>query len=149
MDLIINFFKSIDGIPYYIMVVVNAILIFAIIGYLGEKNNEKILKMSMNVGPSNLKSGTMNLNVTHSSPVPTASIPQVAATQVQQAVPVNNSVNSNVVNNTNNPIPVVSNNQVVNNPIPTINNTQNNENQNEKAPDVLVINSSSVNKDVK
>ena len=43
MDFIIDFFIGIDGWLYYTILVINTILIFAIIGYLGEKNNEQLL----------------------------------------------------------------------------------------------------------
>ena len=167
MDFIIDFFKSIDGIPYYIILAVNTILIFAIIGYLGEKNNEKLLKMSMELGQSNLKSGTMNLNITHASTHSNATIPTVAATQVE-----NVSDNMNVQNVAGDtpaigimpsgqvsspamvqPTPIVhpqpmnvNNNQVEQ---PIIRPEDNEVDPNEKAPSVLVINSSDMNNGAK
>jgi len=164
MEFIIDFFRGIDGWPYYIMLVVNTILIFAIIGYLGEKNNEQLLKLSTNAGTSNLKSGTMNLTPVHSSPSHNdANIPKVEAT------PITNSQNVSVANNvqptspilTNQPAngtaPVVNQSPVANSPIPTINQAvkpiirpeDNEVDPNEKAPAVLIINSSDNNKDVK
>lgn len=165
MDFIINFFKSIDGIPYYIILVVNTILIFAIIGYLGEKNNDKLVKMSMEMGESNLKSGTMNLNITHTSTHSNAAIPTVAPTQVEN-VSTNMNVQSVVgdapaigivhneagvsnvtVSPASNPQPMNFPNNQVGQPI--IRPEDNEVDPNEKAPSVLVINSSDMNNDAK
>ena len=54
---IIDFFRSIDGVVYYVMLAVNTILIFAIIGYLGEQNNKKLIQMSRNTPVHNNKGG--------------------------------------------------------------------------------------------
>ena len=164
MEFIIDFFRSIDGWPYYIMLVVNAILIFAIIGYLGEKNNEQLLKLSTNAGTSNLKSGTMNLTPVHSSPSHNdANIPKVAATPTTNtqnvAAPNNVQPASPILNNqsASGTVPVVNQAPAVTSPIPTINQAakpiirpeDNEVDPNEKAPAVLIINSSDNNKDVK
>jgi hypothetical protein len=166
VDFIIDFFRSIDGIPYYIILVVNTILIFAIIGYLGEKNNENLLKISMVKGQSNLKSGTMNLNIAHTSTHSTSAIPTVAATQVEN---VSDNMNvSNVSGDTpavgilpstqDNPNPAVGLAPVNSQPM-NINNNQtgqqiirpedNEADPNEKVPSVLVINSSDMNNGAK
>lgn len=183
MDFIIDFFKSIDGIPYYIMLVVNAILIFAIIGYLGEKNNEELMKLGMNTTTTpDVKNGETNLATNEgSTPIPVASptaIPTVAPTMsnannVQsnnQSIPLqqlnsNNQVNQQVVNqpiiNTqsipnqnnngipvNNLVPIQSANQV-GNQIPVNSPIDNTVDPNEKAPALLIINSTDSNKDAK
>lgn len=146
MEIIIDFFRGIDGWPYYTILVVNTILIFAIIGYLGDKNNEQLIKMGMDTKTPELKNGAMNLTPVHSASVQKeATIPQVSPTQI---------TNSQVVTNN---VAVPSENKNVNNTIPIINqnasaqvNSINNEiDPNEKAPSVLVINSSDINKDAK
>ena len=151
MDFIIDFFIGIDGWIYYTMLVVNTILIFAIIGYLGEKKNEEILKLSMNMDSTDLKSGTMNLNPGNINN--STSIPTVSATQANSAMP------SSINNNPNiNPIPAtqpaqgVSNSSSVplNQVATPVNKPINNEiDPNEKAPAVLIINSPNNNQDVK
>lgn len=87
---IISFFRDIDGVLYYIILVVNAILIFAIIGYLGEKNNEKIVKMGMNTQAPNLN-GAINLNVITQTSHSEASIPTLAPTMSNVPTDANNS----------------------------------------------------------
>jgi len=165
VDFIIDFFRSIDGISYYIILVVNTILIFAIIGYLGEKNNENLLKLSVAQGQSNLKSGTMNLNITHAATHSTATIPTVAATQVERV-----SDNTNVASVTGDTPaigivpnvqsnPVISTVPIANSQPVNVDNTSgrqtiirpedNEVDPNEKAPSVLVINSSDMNNGAK
>ena len=168
MDFIIDFFRSIDGVLYYIILIVNTILIFAIIGYLGEKNNEKLLKMSMAMGESNLKSGTMNLSITHTSTHSNSVIPTVEATQME------NMPNADMISNFSGSAPAVGitqNEQVIPNVVlnqqsgvvnnqpnntfvnpsekPVIRPEDNEVDPNEKAPSVLIINSSDVNNGAK
>lgn len=167
VDFIIDFFQSIDGILYYIILVVNTILIFAIIGYLGEKNNESLLKLGVEQGQSNLQSSTMNLNITHTSTHSQAAIPTVAATQVEN---VSNNMN---IPNTVGDIPAIgivpeiqanntlaiSQSTVVNQQPENINDNQESQSiirpedneidPNEKAPSVLVINSADMNNGAK
>jgi len=185
MDFIIDFFRGIDGWFYYIMLVFNTIFIFAIIGYLGDMNNDELLNASMNMGGPDIKGDSMNLNSVRSTPTHNnASIPTVSATPVQNnqnniatqqpvsqpvvpfvnpsvaSVPQNTNTNVNnvPVNNStvpSSPIPV-TNPVAPSAPIPTTNSAQaviqqenNVVDTNEKAPAVLVINSSDMNKDVK
>ncbi len=131
MDFIINFFRGIDGITYYVVLVVNTILIFAIIGYLGEKNNEKILKMSMNttgVNPSNQPiNNNPTSNISSNNNQGGIAIPKVAPTQANvasnpqpvasiQNAQLNNSVNNNVsIATPGNNIPV---NNTINSSVP-------------------------------
>ena len=131
MDLIISFFRDIDGILYYVILVVNTILILAIIGYLGDKNNEKILQMSMNtngVNPSNqpINNNTTS-NVNSSNNHGGLAIPKVAPTQANvasnpqpvasiQNTQLNNSVNNNAsIATPGNNIPV---NNTINSSVP-------------------------------
>lgn len=125
MDIVINFFKSIDGIPYYIILVVNTILIFAIIGYLGEKSNEELMKLGMDTTLPNKDED----NHMRQKPVQVASssvglsIPKVSATAVPNpqvnSIPTPN-VTPAVGQNVNSNIPVGLN--VSNGPIqPTVN----------------------------
>ena len=155
MDFIINFFTGIDGWIYYTILVVNTILIFAIIGYMGEKNNEQLLKASMSVGNSNIKSGATNLTPTSVSAMNTgaqAPSPVTAPISQNNVVPPVQAVNSQQISLPNNMqgVPTGSTQSVattIQNP-----NTNVNVNQNapvEQAPSVLVINSSDANKDVK
>lgn len=104
MDFIISFFRNIDGPLYYSILVVNTILIFAIIGYLGEKNNEQMMKFGMNTNMDMSKNGALNLNTKPVQPVKeVASIPKVAATAVpnplNQNVAVNNQTVQQPINN--------------------------------------------------
>lgn len=131
MDLIISFFRDIDGILYYVILVVNTILIFAIIGYLGDKNNEKILQMSMNtngVNPSNQPINNNTIpNVNNSNNHGGLAIPKVAPTQANvasnpqpvasiQNTQLNNSVNNNAsIATPGNNIPV---NNTINSSVP-------------------------------
>lgn len=131
MDLIISFFRDIDGILYYVILVVNTILIFAIIGYLGDKNNEKILQMSMNtngVNPSNQPiNNNTTPNVNNSNNHGGLAIPKVAPTQANvasnpqpvasiQNTQLNNSVNNNAsIATPGNNIPV---NNTINSSVP-------------------------------
>ncbi|MBQ7136470.1 MAG: hypothetical protein IJO43_00650 [Bacilli bacterium] len=144
MDFIIDFFIGIDGWLYYTILVINTILIFAIIGYLGEKNNEQLLKVGMAVSSPNIKSGTTNLTPTHSS------APVNQNTTVQNGQPINHQqVNTVVPNNAQiNPSNVTSG---VTNSAQSHNLNQNISptTSNEQTPSVLVINSTNVNKDVK
>lgn len=162
MDIVITFFRDIDGWVYYVMLVVNTILIFAIIGYLGEKSNEQLMKLSMNTGiPSNDSNvNNINLNSTKANYSSDLNIPKVTATSarpngaITQNVPVNQNVVTPVQNSPVNTVPRnvstipnvvnaesndVSSSSSVNDAIPTV----------EKAPAVLVINSSDSQKDVK
>lgn len=176
MDIIISFFRNIDGWPYYIILVVNAILIFAIIGYLAEKNNEQLMKLGMNTDVPNLNNS--NANVTVSPQVNQSnglSIPKVAPTLVNNPQPLSANPNNIAPNQPVIPPTPATGTPVVQNPIPVNNGGVNpsfnnnsvplqnlNQNQNsvitptnnaidpnEKAPAVLVINSNSSNKDVK
>jgi len=154
---IISFFRNIDGTLYYVILVVNTILIFAILGYLGEKNNQKFIKMGLDVpSPNNSKSFDFSSVTTekHNS----TNIPTVMATAVS-----NNKFIEEIPNNTGSALPVDLNNQnassgIQNNPPVTNNqsaiNTSNGVNQpminnepdpNEKAPAILVINSDNTN----
>ncbi len=161
---IVDFFRSIDGIPYYLMLVVNAILIFAIIGYLGEKNNEKYVKLGMKTNLLN-SNGTVNLNPITTPKHSSTSIPTVAPTMannqgVDNVVTANNNVQSIVANVTDpnvginmaNQNSTFVNNGAINNNNNNINSTQaivrpedNDIDPNEKAPAVLVINSNNTN----
>ena len=132
MDFIIEFFRGIDGWPYYIMLIINTILIFAIIGYLGEKNEQLLLKYNMNTGVSSPNNGVMNMNAPKQNPKNSHS-----------------SVIQNVSNNTNAALNnSVQNNQNIGNQ-PAVNVNNKSKEETEKAPAVLVINSSNGNKDVK
>ncbi len=145
MDFVIFFFRDmIDGWIYYTLLVVNIILILAIIGYMGDRKNAELLKMSMNTVSPSISNGTVNLNSmssTSNSTVTTpATIPKVAPTTVMpqpQNIPNNNPAPSfNVVQPTMNSngsigpnIPLQNiggniNNQV-NNQQPTMPNVQN------------------------
>lgn len=165
---IIDFFRSIDGILYYLILVVNTILIFAIIGYLGEKNNQKLIKMGLNT-PAPANNGSMDFSTTVTQKHNDIAMPTVSATAISNdnnlnvAVPnqnINNYIDPNQVNNqlpnnnqniSNQINGAVPNNNVVGNP--NVNSQQpmpmgvnqpqiNNEiDPNEKAPAVLVINS--------
>lgn len=173
MDFLIDFFRGIDGPLYYSILVVNTILIFAIIGYLGEKSNEQLMKANINTEVNMGGANTLNMNVT--KPVSTTSvtsIPKVSATPVSRTMPVQTQpsqqnmgqMNSNVstpnVNQTpqrqaqpfNNNQPV-TNLQVTSNAVPLQNlnnqptvNANNQVNPQEKAPAVLVINSNNNSK---
>ena len=150
---IIDFFRSIDGIPYYLILVVNTILIFAIIWYLGEKNNQKLIKMGLNT-PAPTNNGSLDFSTTVTQKHNDIAMPTVSATTVSNSANVvagipgqntNNYVESNSISGS------VPNNNVVG--IPNVNSQQpmpmgvnqpqiNNEiDPNEKAPAVLVINS--------
>lgn len=148
---IISFFRNIDGTLYYVILVVNTILIFAILGYLGEKNNQKFIKMGLDVpSPNNSKSFDFSSVTTekHNS----TNIPTVMATAVS-----NNKFMEEIPNNTGSAIPVELNNQNFSNGIqnnPPVINASNGVNQpminnepdpNEKAPAILVINSDNTN----
>lgn len=167
---IVSFFRGIDGWVYYTILVVNTILIFAIIGYLGEKKNEQLMKLGMNTDVPNLNNGAMNLTSTKNPPQAQSgglSIPKVAATQVvsEPQVMSNNYPNQPAISSQPlGQVPVSSpnagiNSTVNNNAIPlqNLNTNQkpiikpedNNIDPNEKAPAVLVINSNPNNKDVK
>lgn len=171
---IISFFRGIDGGLYYVVLAVNTILIFAIIGYLGEKNNQKLIKMSMDTPTPNVNKGLDfsttvqekhgNLEMPTVAATPKENIPiSNNATMVTQMAVMNNSqaiYNANVMNQA---IPNNLNNQQINNAVQNgvtninnqpqmpINNTTNgpsinNEiDPNEKAPAVLVINSDNTN----
>lgn len=144
MDFIIEFFRGIDGWPYYIMLIINTILIFAIIGYLGEKNEQLLLKYNMNIDVSSSNNGAMNMNAPKQNPKNSNSsvIPKVSATAVK-------TTNQNVSNNTNAALNnSVQNNQNIGNQ-PAVNVNNKSKEETEKAPAVLVINSSNGNKDVK
>lgn len=98
MDFIISFFRNIDGPLYYSILVVNTILIFAIIGYLGEKNNEQMMKFGMNTNMDMSKNGTLNLNTKPVQPVKeVASIPKVAATAVSNPLNQNIAVSNQTI----------------------------------------------------
>lgn len=173
MDFLIDFFRGIDGPLYYLILVVNTILIFAIIGYLGEKSNEQMMKTSINTEVNMRGSNTLNMNA--SKVIDTSnvtSIPKISATPInrpitnqQQPISQNTGqINQNLSNTNVNKVisqPVqsvgmnqaVMNPQTVNNSVPlqSINNSANinSNNQNvsqEKAPAVLVINSSNNSK---
>lgn len=122
MDFIIVFFRDmIDGWIYYTILVVNTILIFAIIGYLGERKNNDLIKMGINASFPVLDNGTVDLSSglgNNNTSIPTA-IPQVSATTISNpnVVPQGNSVPilqpvSNNVNPTNNAIPQVASNVI-------------------------------------
>lgn len=160
---IVDFFRSIDGIPYYLILVVNAILIFAIIGYLGEKNNEKYVKLGMETNLPN-SNGTVNLNLITTPKHSSTSIPTIAPTMannqgldnvvtnnnVQSIVPTVTDLNAGI--NMTNQNSTFVNNGAFNNNNNNINSTQaivrpadNYIDPNEKAPAVLVINSNNTN----
>ena len=157
---IISFFRSIDGLLYYVLLVVNTVLIFAIIGYLGEKNNEKFIKMGLKTNIPN-PSGGLNLTPVSMEKHSDASIPTVSPTMVNNQVLENvlnstvqpdNFVNSNWGTNTGNQNGMFVNSVAINNMdnnvnmTPSVINQGNNEiDPNEKAPAVLVINSDNTN----
>ncbi len=173
MDFLIDFFREIDGPLYYSILVVNTILIFAIIGYLGEKSNEQLMKANINTEVNMGGANTLNMNTP--KPVNTtnvASIPKVSATPVSRTAPnqtqplqqsmgqINSNVSTPNVNQTpkaqvqpfNNNQPV-TNPQVTSNAVPLQNlnnqptaNAGNQVNPQEKAPAVLVINSNNNSK---
>ena len=157
---IIDFFRSIDGVTYYVLLFVNAILIFAIIGYLGEKNNQKLIKMGLNT-PAPNNSGAMDFSTTVTQKHNDIAMPVVSATTASNVVTPNSNINTiSTVNNgaayNNQGVTNQINNQIPNNSgvvIPGANNQQtmpmdvnqpqitNEIDPNEKAPAVLVINS--------
>lgn len=138
---IISFFRNIDGPIYFIMLGVNTILILAIIGYLGEKNNEKFVKMSMQTPTTSNLNGAINLNVVTKPNHSDATIPTVAPTMAN--VPVDNNAAQQEINN-NLPTNNVSG-TFINNVAP-VSVEQANENiVNEEVPAVLVINSENTN----
>lgn len=173
MDFLIDFFRGIDGPLYYSILVVNTILIFAIIGYLGEKSNEQLMKANINTEVNMGSANTLNMNVTKPvSATNVASIPKVSATPVSRTAPnqtqtlqqnmgqLNSNVSTPNVNQTpqrqaqpfNNNQPV-TNPQVTSNAVPLQNlnnqptvNASNQVNLQEKAPAVLVINSNNNSK---
>lgn len=110
VDFIISFFRdTIDGWVYYVILVVNTILIFAIIGYLGEKKNAELLKFGMNTSTPTYNNGTVDLSVSSSNAISSSSvIPQLSRTMA-------NNVNPNAIPNVNN--------ATVNNTMPSPNNT--------------------------
>lgn len=144
MDFIIEFFRGIDGWVYYTVLVINTILIFAIIGYLGEKNEQQLLKYNINTDVPNPNNGAMNMNVPKQNleNSNSSTIPKISATTVK-------TTNQNVSNNSNATLnnPVQNNQNMVNQPAVNVNNKGKEEP--EKAPAVLVINSSNNNKDIK
>lgn len=150
---VITFFSSIDGIPYYLMLVVNVILIFAILGYLGDKNNEKYEMLGSKSDLPNTN-GTVNLNTVTTPRQSESSIPVVGPTVVN-----NNQLENNINNNyiqQNSNTSIVNNNQfnenkvfvndINNNYNPQITNLENNSTEsNNNVPAVLVINGDSTN----
>lgn len=155
---IIAFFRNIDGLTYYLMLVINTILIFAIIGYLGEKNNEKYVKFETKPSPVNSNTSINSKPITISKSEP-AKIPVVAPTLIDKQ-PVEKLTNSNPTQ------PSVSNLGVLDTVVNTttngnfVNNSNNNTNQiiptnasveekkddtKEAVPAVLVINSDNTN----
>lgn len=115
---IISFFRSIDGWLYYTILVVNTILIFAIIGYIGEKSNEQMIKLGMNTKTPDLKNGAMNLTPTTapSSSVSTnISIPKVAPTTINKEQPKASLNRTQVANGQNIATPPVNTNMSQNN----------------------------------
>lgn len=168
MDVIISFFRDIDGWPYYIMLVVNTILIFAIIGYLAEKNSEELMKFGMNTSAPEANNGTLNMTPTQTSTVTTGlSIPKVAATvasanpQVSNVQSPNTGAVNQVVSPTQNvsaavpnPVNVANSNSVLPQNMGVVSQSataqaQVGNNATEQAPNVLIINSPNGNKDVK
>lgn len=169
MDIVITFFRDIDGWVYYVMLVVNTILIFAIIGYLGEKSNEQLMKFSMNTNTlSNDSNGNgINLNAPKTNVSSELAIPKVTATATSSngAATQSSSINQTVVNQVQNNPQLASNNSVNNPvtnamPIPNVVSAQSNVVASsspvndinlsaENVPAVLVINSSDSQKDVK
>ena len=155
---IISFFRGIDGLPYYLILVVNTILIFAIIGYLGEKNNEKYVKLGAKTDLPNYN-GTVNLNLVTTPKQNSVSIPTVAPTMVNNQgldnVVANNNgqpivtgvVDANVGTNISNQNGMFVNNGAINNNStqPIVRPEDNAIDPNEKAPAVLVINSDNTN----
>lgn len=170
---IIDFFRSIDGIPYYVMLIVNTILIFAIIGYLGEKSNDKYVNMELK---NNVPDpGTVNLNPLIGDNHSNVNIPTVAKTAVDNQVEnvVSSSLQNGIIPNVNSQVTMASN--INQNIMPSMNNQNviatsdlngnvnnqinslepvnqqvikpedNDVDPNEKAPTVLVINSSNTN----
>lgn len=98
---IISFFRNIDGWLYYSILVVNTILIFAIIGYIGEKSNDQMIKIGMNKKTTDLKNDAMNLTsapATSSSVSTNISIPKVAPTTINKEQPMSSSNNNQAVN---------------------------------------------------
>lgn len=95
---IIDFFRSIDGVLYYVLLAVNTILIFAIIGYLGEQNNKKIMQMSFNTSIPN-NSGTKDFSMPETQKHSDMPIPTVAPTTVNNNVPSEVTPNNLVVPN--------------------------------------------------
>ena len=168
---IIAFFSNIDGWLYYTIVVVNTILIFAIIGYLGEKKNEEMMKYNMNtdVSASNNLQVSSHTNQTSNTQM-IASIPKVAATAANGHKVIShttqNAVSSNVMNQPviSPQLSVASNSNQQNvivpsingsvslqnaNQVPSNNTSQNVKTTNESVPAVLIINTNSTNKDAK
>lgn len=158
---VIAFFRSIDGIPYYVLLVVNTILIFAIIGYLGEKNNQKIIKIGLST-PTPNNGGAMDFSAPVTPAHNNIEMPTVAPTVVSSNLQDTGiySNNHNISANNEEPaMPIaVNQNPNVNGPVGMVNTTQNiipnsasqpqinNEiDQNEKVPAVLVINSQNTN----
>lgn len=93
---IIALIRDIDGIPYYIMLVVNAILIFAIIGYLGDKKNEKYAQFLKMTGTPTSASSRPNFAASTTDKHSDTSIPTVAPTMVTNPLP-NTEVVQNVI----------------------------------------------------
>ena len=133
---IIDFFRSIDGVTYYVILVVNAILIFAIIGYLGEKNNEKYVKMNDSMGEQ-LPQNNFNFNDTANESHSAMNIPTVSATMVNNPNVSNQDVNLNSLNSAQN-VPYATG---PSNAVKDMNEID----PNEKAPAVLIINSDNTN----
>jgi len=157
---IISFFRSIDGILYYILLVTNTILIFAIIGYLGEKNNEKFNNVGINTTSTPNPGGEFNLDTASVEKRSDASIPTVAPTMastqtlgnISNGVIGQNNANPNSRPNIGVQNGVFVNNGAINNMSNNMNMTQpiirpedNEVDPNEKAPAVLVINSDNTN----
>jgi len=139
---IIDFFRSIDGVTYYVILVVNTILIFAIIGYLGEKNNEKYVKINDNIGEQ-LPQSNFNFNDSNNESHSTMNIPTVSATMVNNSNHMGNNNLSNQDSNLNNFNSVSGVTAGINssNAIADMNEID----PNEKAPAVLIINSDNTN----
>lgn len=157
MEFIIDFFMGIDGVLYYVMAVVNLILIFAIIGYLAERNEKEMLRLARENAPvPTVPSAPLKNEVRR----PSVSIPMISPTQVtspvnaspvpNNGVGMNNSVSPNMVASQVNPSQVGFNNNVFvqpNNTVPQGTGISDNAviSEQQKAPAVLVIESKDMN----
>jgi len=157
MEFIIDFFMGIDGVLYYVMAVVNLILIFAIIGYLAERNEKEMLRLARENAPVPTAPSTPLKNEVRR---PSVSIPVMAPTQASSTVNVthvpnngggmNNSVSPNIVSPQVNPSQAGPSNNIFvqpNNTVPQGAGISDNAviSEQQKAPAVLVIESKDMN----